>query len=99
MRELRWAMVDKRRPVLLLTRESMVGRMSGVTIAPITTTVHGLATEVLLGTRNGLTARSAAKCDQITTIDVSDLHEQCGWLLSSQEHELHEAIQAAFDLA
>ncbi len=98
MRPLHWATLDKRRPVLLLTREVIVGRMSSVTVAPITTTVHGLATEVQLGVRNGLADSSAAKCDQITTIPFSDVHEQCGWLLASQEPALHKAIQAAFDL-
>jgi mRNA interferase MazF len=89
---------DKRRPVLVLTRELMVGRMSTVTVAPITSTVHGLATEVLVGTRNGLQEQSAVKCDQIVSIPIDQLHEQCGWILDGQELELHDAIRAAFDL-
>jgi mRNA interferase MazF len=92
------ATLDKRRPVLVLTRELMVGRMSTVTVAPITSTVHGLATEVLVGTRNGLQEQSAVKCDQIVSIPIDQLHEQCGWLLDGQELELHDAIRAAFDL-
>jgi mRNA interferase MazF len=92
------ATLDKRRPVLVLTRELMVGRMSTVTVAPITSTVHGLATEVLVGTRNGLHDQSAVKCDQIVSIPIDRLHEQCGWLLDGQELELHDAIRAAFDL-
>jgi mRNA interferase MazF len=92
------ATLDKRRPVLVLTRELMVGRMSTVTVAPITSTVHGLATEVLVGTRNGLLDQSAVKCDQIVSIPIDQLHEQCGWLLDGQELELHDAIRAAFDL-
>ena len=92
------ATLDKRRPVLVLTRELMVGRMSTVTVAPITSTVHGLATEVLVGIRNGLQDQSAVKCDQIVSIPIDQLHEQCGWLLDVQELELHDAIRAAFDL-
>ena len=92
------ATLDKRRPVLVLTRELMVGRMSTVTVAPITSTVHGLSTEVLVGTRNGLQGESAVKCDQIVSIPIGHLHEQCGWLLEEQELELHDAIRAAFDL-
>ena len=98
MRPLHWASLDKRRPVLVLTREIMVGRMSTVTVAPITTTVHGIATELELGPANGLDQPCAIKCDQITSIPIDGLHEQCGWLLESQELALHEAIQAAFDL-
>lgn len=98
MRPLHLATLDKRRPVLVLTRGLMVGRMSTVTVAPITTTVHGIATEVPVGPRNGLDHDGAVKCDQIASIPVEQLHEQCGWLLEAQELELHEAIQAAFDL-
>jgi mRNA interferase MazF len=92
------ATLEKRRPVLVLTRELMVGRMSTVTVAPITSTVHGIATEVPVGPRNGLDTDSAIKCDQIVSIPIDQLHEQCGWLLDAQELELHEAIRAAFDL-
>lgn len=98
MRPIHWATLDKRRPVLMLTRELMVGRMSTVTVAPISGTIHGIATEVLLGRRNGLGRDSAVKCDQIVTIPLDRLHEQCGWLLEAQELALHDAIQAAFDL-
>ncbi len=98
MRPLHWATLDKRRPVLVLTREAMVGRMSTVTVAPVTSTVHGIATEVPVGLRNGLPQPSAVKCDQIMSIPVGQLHELCGLLLDAQEFALHEAIQAAFDL-
>lgn len=98
MRPICWAELDKRRPVLVLTREVMVGRMSTVTVAPITSTVHGIATEVTVGVTNGLPGASAVKCDQIATIPFERLHDQCGWLLDEQESALHEAIQAAFDL-
>lgn len=98
MRRLHWATLDKRRPVLVLTREMMVGRMSTVTIAPVTSTIHGIATEVLIGPANGLRQDSAVKCDQVTSIPVDQLHEPCGWLLDSQEPDLHKALQAAFDL-
>lgn len=98
MRPLHWATLDKRRPVLVLTRQVMVGRMSTVTVAPVTTTVHGIATEVIVGLRNGLQQPSAVKCDQIASIPIHQLHEPCGFLLDEQELALHEAIQAAFDL-
>ena len=98
MRPFHWATLDKRRPVLVLTREVMVGRMSTVTVAPVTGTIHGIATELAVGRQNGLDQPSAVKCDQITRISVQQLHEACGFLLDAQELALHEAIQAAFDL-
>ncbi len=66
MRPLHWATLDKRRPVLLLTREIMVGRMSTVTVAPVTSTIHGIATEVLVGTQNGLDQASG---DQVRSVN------------------------------
>ena len=82
----------------MLTRELMIGRMSTVTVAPVTSTVHGIATEVRVGPRNGLDHDGAVKCDQIVSIPVEQLHEQCGWLLDAQELELYVALRAAFDL-
>ncbi len=98
MRPLHWATLDKRRPVLVLTREVMVGRMSTVTVAPVTSTIHGIATELAVGHQNGLDQPSAVRCDHITSIPTAQLHEPCGFLLDAQEVALHEAIQAAFDL-
>lgn len=98
MRPPHWATLDKRRPVLVLTREVMVGRMSTVAVAPVTSTIHGIATEVAVGLRNGLLQPSVVKCDQITSIPTGQLHEHCGFLFDAQELALHEALQAAFDL-
>lgn len=98
MRPLHIATLDKRRPVLILTRELMVGRMSTVTVAPITSTVQGVATEVPVDARNGLDHKGAVRCEQIVSIPIEALHGQCGWLLEAQELELHDAIRAAFDL-
>ena len=98
MRPIHRAMLDKRRPVLVLTREITVGRMSTVTVAPIMSTVHEIAIEILVGRPNGLAQDSAIKCDQIVSIPVDQLHERCGWLLEAQELALRDAIQAAFDL-
>jgi mRNA interferase MazF len=98
MRPIHWVTLDKRRPALVLTRSLMVGRMSTVTVAPITSTVHGIATEVPVGRRNGLDQDSAVKCDQIVSIAIDRVHERCGWLFEAQEIALHDAIQAAFDL-
>lgn len=98
MRPIHWAVLEKRRPVLVLTRELMVGRLSTVTIAPVSSTIHGIATEVPLGRANGLDHDCVVKCDHIVSIPTGSLQEQCGWLLESQEISLHDAIQAAFDL-
>jgi mRNA interferase MazF len=98
MRPIHVAQLDKARPVLVLTRELVRPHLGTVTVAPITTTVRGLSTEVPVGTSNGLAGPSAVSCDNVTTIPNEALREQIGVLLSNQESRLSEAIRAAFDL-
>jgi mRNA interferase MazF len=98
MRPIHIAQLDKARPVLILTRELVRPYMTAVTIAPITTTVRGLSTEVSVDVANGLSGPSVVSCDNITTIPTSALREQIGTLLDRQEQDLGDAIRAAFDL-
>ena len=98
MRPIHRAGLDKTRPVLVLTRELVRAHLNTVTVAPITTTVRGLSTEVSVGTANGLEAQCVVACDHVTTIPVAALGEQIGHLLGHQEPELSNAIRAAFDL-
>jgi mRNA interferase MazF len=98
MRPIHVAHLDKARPVLILTRELVRPHLTTVTVAPITTTIRGLSTEVLLDTANGLSGPSVVSCDNITTIRADAVGEQIGMLLDRQEQALGYAIQAAFDL-
>jgi mRNA interferase MazF len=98
MRTIHIAHLDKARPVLVLTRELVRPHLSTVTVAPITTTIRGLSTEVPVGTANGLAGPSVVNCDNINTISSSALGAQMGVLLDRQEPDLSDAIQAAFDL-
>jgi mRNA interferase MazF len=98
MRPIHVAQLDKARPVLILTRELVRPHLTTVTVAPITTTIRGLSTEVPVDAANGLTGPSVVSCDNITTIPTDVLGEQIGVLLDRQEHALGGAIRAAFDL-
>ena len=98
MRPIHVARLDKARPVLILTRELVRPHLRTVTVAPITTTIRGLSSEVGVDASNGLTGPSVISCDNITTIPTVALGEQIGVLLDSQEPALSEAIAAAFDL-
>jgi mRNA interferase MazF len=98
MRPIHRARLDKSRPVLVLTRELVRPHLNTVTVAPITTTIRGLSTEVLLGPANGLHERCVVACDHITTIPVATLGDRIGHLFDRQELALTEAIRAAFDL-
>ena len=98
MRPIHVAQLDKARPVLILTRELVRPHLRTITIAPITTTIRGLSSEVRVDTANGLAGPSVVSCDNITTIPTDSLGAQIGVLLDSQELALTEAIIAAFDL-
>ena len=91
---------DKFRPVLILVRGGQtIGLASKVTVAGITSTTRGLATELPVGPTNGLNHACVVNLADIQTIRQIDLgSRQIGRLLPSQELALHTAIVAAFDL-
>lgn len=98
MRNIHIANLDKARPVLVLTREPVRPAMRRVTVAPITSTIKGLSTEVSVGTANGLDQPSVVSCDNIITIDKAALGRHIGFLFERQERELTTAIVNAFAL-
>ena len=98
MRPIHVARLDKARPVLLLTRDLVRPYLTRVTVAPITSTVRGLSTEVPLGQANGLDYDCVVSCDNIVTVPTTALGRQIGYLLPAQEATLTAAIHAAFDL-
>jgi len=98
MRPIHLAALDKTRPVLILTRELVRPHLTRVTVAPITSTVRGLSTELPVGPDNGLDQPSVVSCDNVVTIPRGALGRQIGRLLSEQEPALTAALHAAFDL-
>ena len=98
MRPIHTARLDKTRPVLVLTRERVRPHLARVTVAPITSTIRGLSTEVQVGLPNGLDHACVVSCDNIVTVPVTSLGRQVGFLLDEQEAALTQAIRAAFDL-
>jgi mRNA interferase MazF len=98
MRPIHTAHLDKVRPVLVLTREMVRPHLRRVTVAPITSTIRGLSTEVPVGPANGLAHASVVSCDNIVTVPTSTLGPQIGYLLPAQEADLADAIRTAFDL-
>lgn len=98
MRPIHTARLDELRPVVVLTREEVRPFLSRVTVAPITSSVRGLSTEVPVGPPNGVDHESVVSCDDIATIPVADLGRQIGRLLPAQEALLAAAVVNAFDL-
>lgn len=98
MREICLVRLDKTRPALVLTREAARGSMTKVTIAPITSTIKGLCSEVMVGPHNGLDHDSAVSLDNVLTVSVDALGRTLGYLTSEQEAHLARAVVMAYDL-
>lgn len=98
MRTIASVQLDERRPALLLTRQSKLHLLTWVTVAPITSTIRGITSEVLVGPRNGLDHECVVSCDNITTVRMSSVGNTIGLLFDDQEGELARAISDAFEL-
>ena len=74
--EVRWyrfARPDKRRPVLVLTRDSTIPYLGEVTVAPITTTIRGTPSEMVLSVDDGMPRTCAVNCDHLQTVQRGKL--------------------------
>lgn len=69
----RFARPDKRRPVLVLTRSSLLGHLGTVTVAALTRTVRDVASEVVVGIEYGLPVRCAVNLHNVFTLRRVDL--------------------------
>jgi mRNA interferase MazF len=69
--EVRWyrfTRPDKKRPVLILTRDSALAVLESVTVAPITSTIRDIPTEVILGPLDGVPNECAINLDHVQTV-------------------------------
>lgn len=98
MREICLAALDKTRPVVVLTRDAARAAMTKVTVAPITSTVKGLSSEVPVGPPNGIDHVAAVSLDNVVTIPARLLGRTIGYLTAEQEELLARAIVLAYDL-
>lgn len=87
-----WADLDKIRPVVVLTRESVAPLLSRVLVAPVTTTVRGLAAEVDLGTAEGVRAGSVANLDNVQLVPVNRLLRRAGRIDAARWPEFCRAM-------
>ncbi|MFJ4225463.1 type II toxin-antitoxin system PemK/MazF family toxin [Microbacterium sp. NPDC089695] len=98
MREICLARLDKTRPVVVLTRDAARAAMTKVAVAPITSTVKGLSSEVPVGPADGLDHPSVISLDNTVTVPASTLGRTIGYLSEAQEALLARAVILAFDL-
>ena len=67
--QIRWytfRLPDKRRPVLLLTRDDVIGRLNEIVVVPATRTIRGLASEVVLTVEDGMPTACALNFDHVS---------------------------------
>jgi len=87
----RFAPPDKQRPVLLLTRTDMIPVLDTVTVAPLTRTIRGVASEVVVGPETGLKEPSAINLHHVVTIPRVGLRRFVG----SVSESTMEGVRAA----
>jgi mRNA interferase MazF len=100
--EVRWyrfAAPDKRRPVLLLTRDSALEYLGEVTVAPVTSTIRDIPTEVVLTLGDGMPRECAVNLDHMQTVDKSKIGGLVTTLGSSRMAEVRAALLFALGYA
>ena len=83
---------DKRRPVLIVSRQEVIGLLSTVTVAPITSTIRGAPSEVVVGIGEGLKHDSAINLDHLQTVDQARLKGFVGSVPSMKMHRVCQAL-------
>ena len=99
--EIRWYKFlrpDKKRPVLILTRDSVLQYLGEVTVAPITTTVRNIPSEVFLSKAVGVPMDCAVNCDHLQTVSKAKIGPIITSLPSSKMNEVGRAIRFALDI-
>ncbi len=89
---------DKKRPVLILTRDSAIPVLNAVTIAPITSTIRNIPTEVVLTEEDGLPATCAANFDNLQTVPKSNIGDRITRLTSQRMQQAAAATEFALGL-
>jgi mRNA interferase MazF len=85
---------DKRRPVLLLTRNSAIVLLTGITVAPLTTTIRDIPSEVLLTPQeDGVPETCVVNTDNLQTIQKENLGAFIARLSPGRMKEVHDAIK------
>jgi mRNA interferase MazF len=84
---------DKKRPVVVLTRNSAIAYLSTVTVAPITSTIRGVPSEVVLDEDDGMKAPGAVNLHNAVTISQERLGRRVAQLRSTRMNEICAALR------
>jgi mRNA interferase MazF len=91
----RFSSPDKRRPVVVLTRQDVIGLLHTVMVAPVTSTIHGAPSEVLIRIDEGLKHESAVNLDHVQTVEQARLVRRIGQLSPAKMLEICRALAIA----
>ncbi|MCY4376985.1 MAG: type II toxin-antitoxin system PemK/MazF family toxin [Spirochaetaceae bacterium] len=86
---------DKRRPVLIISRQAALRFLRTALIAPVTSTIHGSPAEVLVGVAEGLKHPSAVNLDHVQTVEQSLLHQFIGTVDADTMRRVCRALAVA----
>jgi mRNA interferase MazF len=87
-----------RRPVVVLSRDAAIPRLRRALVAPCTTTIRGLASEVILEPGDDpIPRRSAVNLDSVESVAVALLVERLGRLSDERMRDLCAALEVAVD--
>jgi len=99
--EVRWytfGMPDKRRPVVILTRDSVIEYLGEITVAPVTSAIRDIPTEVVLSRQDGMPQDCAVNCDHIQTVATGKIGPAITTLPPDKMEQVRLAIAFALDL-
>lgn len=99
--EVRWYQFkgpDKKRPVVILTRNSVLEYLGEVTVAPVTSAIRDIPGEVLLSRENGMHNDCAINCDHIQTVSKAKIGSLITTLSKEKLFEIRNAIFFALNL-
>jgi mRNA interferase MazF len=88
-----FALPDKRRPVVVLTRDSAIRYLPTVTVAPITSTIHGVPSEVVLSEDDGMKGRCAVNLHNALTVRQQRLGRRVAQLGQQRMNEVCAALR------
>ncbi len=86
---------DKTRPVLILSRQGVIALLHTVLVAPITTTAHGIRSEVGVGIAEGLKQPSVVNLDHVQTVRKDALTRYVGRLDPAKMRDICRALAIA----
>ena len=94
----RFSKPDKKRPVLILTRDSALEWLSEVTVAPITSTIRDIPSEVALSTVDGMPKACAINFDYLQTVSKSKIGPRIASLSAKKLADVRTACLFALGL-